>query len=93
MRGPRVGHGPELSQWQHRDGELGDQAGCLPGAERLGAGGRGPLIAHQAGQRLASVRRRVTGREDPDVVAHVPQVLAALQLDQHVRELIGAAER
>ena len=38
VRRPLVRGGTELGQRQHRDGELRDQPGCLPCAERLGVG-------------------------------------------------------
>ena len=93
VRRPLVRGGTELGQRQHRDGELRDKPRCLPCAERLGDGARGPLAAHQGGESLTrlSVRAVEVRDEDPDVVVDVLQVLAALELHQHVRELLAAS--
>ena len=93
MRRPLVRGGTELGQRQNRDGEFRDKPRCLPCAERLGDGARGPLAAHQGGERLtrSSVRAVEVRYEDPDVVVDVLQVLPALELHQHVRELLAAS--
>ena len=93
MRRPLVGDRPELGQRQHRDRELRDQPGRLPGVRRPR---RQPpwSTRHASGWPAPRHSRAVAtiGGEEPDVVADMPlEMLPALQLDQHVGELVAAS--